>query len=109
MAQLTYTVTVASGNLYGGGTGNVFYLDGARNSTGPGTVSWVNGGTLRFEQSNASNDNHPLIFSLMDPMPGAIDAITKLDDAYELYLLSTAPWDNPNAWKQKRDWVQILM
>ena len=39
-ATQTYAVTVASGNLYGGGTGNVFYLDGARNSTGPGTVSW---------------------------------------------------------------------
>ena len=63
MAELTYTVTVASGNLYGGGTGNVYYLDGARNSTGPGTVSWVQGGTLRFEQSDASNNNHPLIFS----------------------------------------------
>ena len=63
MAELTYTVTVASGNLYGGGTGNVFYLDGSRNSTGPGTVSWVNGGTLRFDQSASSNDNHPLIFS----------------------------------------------
>lgn len=63
MAELTYTVTVASGNLYGGGTGNVFYLDGARNSTGPGTVSWVQGATLRFDQSDNSNDNHPLIFS----------------------------------------------
>ena len=63
MAEQTYTVTVASGNLYGGGTGNVYYLDGARNATGPGTVSWVNGGTLRFEQSDNSNDNHPLIFS----------------------------------------------
>ena len=63
MAEYTYTVTVASGNLYGGGTGNVFYLDGARNSTGPGTVTWVQGGTLRFEQSDNSNDNHPLIFS----------------------------------------------
>ena len=63
MAEQTYTVTVASGDLYGGGTGNVYYLDGARNATGPGTVSWVNGGTLRFEQSDASNNNHPLIFS----------------------------------------------
>ncbi len=63
MAELTYTVTVASGNLYGGGTGNVYYLDGARNSTGPGTVSWVQGATLRFEQSDASNNGHPLIFS----------------------------------------------
>ena len=63
MAEFTYTVTVASGNLYGGGTGNVFYLNGARNSTGPGTVSWVEGGTLRFDQSDSSNNGHPLIFS----------------------------------------------
>ena len=57
------------------------------------------------EQYQGEEDKHPLIFSLMDPMPGAIDAITKLNDEYELYLLSTAPWDNPNAWKQNRDWV----
>ena len=62
MADLTYTVTVASGDLYGGGTGNVFYLDGARNATGPGTISFVEGGTLRFDQSASSNDNHHLIF-----------------------------------------------
>ena len=27
----TFRVTVASGNLYGGGTGNVFYIDGVSN------------------------------------------------------------------------------
>ena len=74
MAEQTYTVTVASGDLYLGGTGNVFYLDGARNSTGPGTVSWVNGGTLRFEQSDASNNNHPLIFSTTTTTGGIISA-----------------------------------
>lgn len=74
MAELTYTVTVASGNLYGGGTGNVFYLDGARNSTGPGTVSWVEGGTLRFDQSASSNDNHPLIFSTNTNTSGIISS-----------------------------------
>ena len=63
MASKIYTVTVASGSLYGGGTGNVFYLDGVRNATGPGTVEWVSGATLRFEQSNSSNNFHPLIFS----------------------------------------------
>jgi len=63
MANKTYTVTVASGDLYGGGTGNVFYLDGARSSTGPGTVNWVANSTLRFDQSEATNNNHPLIFS----------------------------------------------
>ena len=69
MAIQTYTVTVASGSLYGGGTGNVFYLDRARNSTGPGTVSWVNGATLRFDQSASSNDNHPLFFATQTSNP----------------------------------------
>ena len=74
MAIKTYTVTVASGSLYGGGTGNVFYLDGARNSTGPGTVSWVAGATLRFDQSASSNDNHPLIFSTNTSTSGIISS-----------------------------------
>lgn len=34
MADKIYTVTVASGNLYGGGTGNVFYLDGVKAALG---------------------------------------------------------------------------
>ena len=74
MAEYTYTVTVASGNLYGGGTGNVFYLNGARNSTGPGTVNWVEGGTLRFDQSASSNDGHPLIFSTNTSTSGIISS-----------------------------------
>ncbi len=74
MAEYTYTVTVASGNLYGGGTGNVYFLNGARNSTGPGTVSWVEGATLRFEQSDNSNDNHPLIFSTNTSTSGIISS-----------------------------------
>ena len=74
MANYTYTVTVASGNLYGGGTGSVYYLDGVRNATGPGTVSWVNGGTLRFDQSEGTNDNHPLVFSTNTSTSGIISS-----------------------------------
>ena len=74
MAERIYTVTVASGNLYGGGTGSVYYLDGARNSTGPGTVEWVAGATLRFDQSAGSNDNHPLIFSTNTSTSGIISS-----------------------------------
>jgi len=74
MANKTYTVTVASGSLYGGGTGNVFYLDGVRNATGPGTIEWVSGSTLRFEQSEGTNDNHPLIFSTNTSTSGIISA-----------------------------------
>ena len=63
MADKTYTVTVASGNLYGGGTGNVYFIDGTRSSSGPGNIIWAGGSILRFEQSESSNNNHPLIFS----------------------------------------------
>jgi len=50
-------------------------------------------------------DDHPFIFTLMDPVKDSIESIKKLDKQYDLYILSTAPWDNPNAWKQKRDWI----
>ena len=60
MADRTYTVTVASGELYiVGGTGNVFYLDGVRDLA----IEWVEGGTLRFSQDDSSNNNHPLLFT----------------------------------------------
>ena len=74
MANKTYTVTVASGSSYGGGTGNVYYLDGVRNPAGPGTIEWVSGSTLRFEQSDGTNDNHPLIFSTNTSTSGIISA-----------------------------------
>ena len=53
-------------------------------------------------------DEVPGIFSLMDPMPGAIEAVRTLTalGKYELYILSTAPWGNPSAWTDKAKWVQ---
>ena len=74
MASKIYTVTVATGSSYGGGTGNVYFLDGVRNATGPGTVDWVAGATIRFDQNNSTNDNHPLIFSTNTSTSGIISA-----------------------------------
>ena len=53
-------------------------------------------------------DDIPGLFSLMDPMPGAIEAVKALAalGKYELYILSTAPWGNPSAWTDKAKWVQ---
>ena len=66
MAQLTYTVTVATGTLYlSGYSGNVFYLNGTRDMD----LSWVKSGTLRFEQSDNTNDNHPLFFATQTSNP----------------------------------------
>ncbi len=51
-------------------------------------------------------DDVPGIFSLMDPMPGAIEAVKKLSEHHDLYVLSTAPWKNPSAWSDKALWIQ---
>jgi hypothetical protein len=51
-------------------------------------------------------DEAPGIFALMEPMPGAIEAIYKLQRDYDIYILSTAPWNNPSAWADKVGWVR---
>ena len=51
-------------------------------------------------------DDVPGIFSLMDPMPGAIEGVRALKRmGYDLYILSTAPWGNPSAWADKVTWI----
>ena len=50
-------------------------------------------------------DEVPGIFSLMDPMPGAIEAVHELSKHYDVYILSTAPWKNPSAWGDKINWI----
>ena len=53
-----------------------------------------------------NEDDIPGIFSLMQPLEGAIDAYEKLSKKYDTYILSTAPWDNPSAWSDKIIWVK---
>lgn len=50
-------------------------------------------------------DEVPGIFSQMNPMPGAISAVKKLAKKYDVYILSTSPWNNPSAWADKVAWV----
>jgi 5'-nucleotidase len=51
-------------------------------------------------------DDVPGIFSLMRPMPGALEAFAELSLLFDVYILSTAPWDNPSAWSDKLCWVR---
>ena len=51
-------------------------------------------------------DDVPGIFSLLDPMPGAIEAYEKLAQKFDTYILSTAPWKNSSAWTDKAEWVK---
>ena len=62
MADLSITVAVTTGTQYvSGSTGNIYTFNGSQPSSF--TFPWVKGGTVRLEQSDSSNDNHPLIFS----------------------------------------------
>ena len=50
-------------------------------------------------------DEVPGIFGLMEPIEGAIEAVHKLAEKYDVFILSTAPWKNPSAWSDKVSWV----
>ena len=51
-------------------------------------------------------DRIPEIFYDPPPIEGAIDGLKTLFEKYEVYILSTAPWDSPEVWKYKRLWVE---
>lgn len=51
-------------------------------------------------------DEVPGIFSLMDPLPGALDSFKELSPLFDIYILSTSPWENESAWSDKLKWVK---
>lgn len=51
-------------------------------------------------------DNIPHIFARMDPMKGGIEAFKALHDKYDIYILSTSPWNNSTALQDKLDWIK---
>ena len=73
MADTTFTVTVGTGTTFrAGGTGNVYFINGAQPTTDPSSTNyklpWVAGATIRLDQSDATNDNHPLLFTNSDSL-----------------------------------------
>ena len=51
-------------------------------------------------------DEVPGIFSLMEPIQGAIESYKQLSQKYDTYILSTAPWKNSSGWSDKNEWVK---
>jgi 5'(3')-deoxyribonucleotidase len=56
----------------------------------------------------ANWDEVPGIFSKMKPIEGAIEAVKILAKSPKLdvYVLSTAPWENSSAWSDKLNWIR---
>ena len=48
------------------------------------------------------------VFEDLKPIDGALTAVGKIMESgkYDVFVLSTAPWDNPKAWMDKRLWVE---
>jgi len=42
----------------------------------------------------------------LELMPGAKDAIQKLDSVYEIAFVSAPSWDNPHSFTEKRIWIE---
>ena len=51
-------------------------------------------------------DEVPGIFSKMKPIDGALEAFEKLNKHFDVYILSTAPWENPTALNDKLAWIK---
>jgi 5'(3')-deoxyribonucleotidase len=48
----------------------------------------------------------PGAFDDLQPIKGAINAFNVLDKYFEVYILSTPMWSNPDSWRDKRIWVE---
>lgn len=45
-------------------------------------------------------------FRNLEPMPDAIESYNKLDKYFNVYILSTAPWTNPQSLVEKVEWIK---
>ena len=52
-------------------------------------------------------DKLPGLFENLEPIEGSISSVNLLLESpdFDIYFLSTAPWDNPDAWTHKRLWI----
>ena len=59
-----------------------------------------------LEKYKGHYDDCPGIFSKMDPMPDAINSFNRISKDFDVYILSTASWDNSTSWSDKLLWVR---
>ena len=44
-------------------------------------------------------------FRDLDLMPGAQDALIKLNKDFDIFIATTPPWSRPDVWTHKREWI----
>ena len=74
-----------------------------------GVLCDFDGGKKNLSQPNdLSLDKIPNYFKNLQPIKNALSSVNKLMDDinFDVYILSTAPWDNPSSWTDKRLWIE---
>lgn len=62
-----------------------------------------------FLNRNDNKDEIEGLFAKMEPMKGALAAVKLLDKHFNVFILSTAPWENPSAWTDKLNWIKLYL
>jgi len=44
-------------------------------------------------------------YGKLEVMPGAAEALRKLNQDFDIFIASTPPWDRPDMWGAKREWI----
>ena len=116
MADTTFTVTVGTGTTFrAGGTGNVYFINGAQPTTDPSSTNyklpWVAGATIRLDQSNATNDNHPALFTNSDSLSTSTMRAGIITNNVDYYLdgaVSQADYMNTSTFNAASTrWIEI--
>ena len=83
-------------------------MDGVLVDFGHNLEKWLGNNPNLSHIYSRTPDRIPGIFRDPKPIEGAIDAIQKLDDSdlYDLRILTTAPWGNPESMADKRYWIE---
>lgn len=60
------------------------------------------------KQYKGRPDKIPGVYKNLSLIDGAKSSVEKLFSSglYDIYFLSSAPWDNPDAWTHKRLWIE---
>ena len=78
-----------------------------------GVITNFNKAKINHPLSNKSPfkgrpDLIPNIYKNLEPIENSIESVEKLinNQKFNVFFLSTPPWDNPDAWKHKRLWIE---
>ena len=66
----------------------------------------LDGVVANYGAADHSTRHRAGFFLGLAPIAGAVAAVTRLSERYDVYFLSTAPWSNVHAWSEKRQWLE---